>query len=592
MRLVVLLLLVHGAPAVGQWELAAGEATLTVGARAELTLRSPQGEVALHPVLQEGTGWTGPLPSTAAPTITTGGDRVVWQQTWPVSADRHFELQLETWPGLTACGVTSRLVVHTGPRAEYWYWQTDLTADHYGDPEQPQRPFDQTRWEVLPQQTWWWLPARSGGVLLWPTNLGGRAPGPGGAVYLQALPRSQLLAPGDGQVASFVLAPRATADGAAAVSAELVARQPTALDFAALAARPPLDYGAPAPAWLRQAGHYNLFYRNAAQWTSDTVQERLRGTPLIIGSTPDEAALARCRAAGVRLLHYVVYTCLLDTARQVAGGGRVYSEWSESVDCAERDLKDHPEWVCIDATGAPQADAWGQAHGHPGLLNTCLHQPGLREAAVRQVRILMQRGYDGVFIDLAGPVPECHGPRYAKHQHPHAESNTSAYERVLASIYAEVKAHGASRVVIQNTCTGTLGSHWATCDGQMLEAFPFAADSGELRASPGELRWWAAREAPAVAHGKAVLVLPYFGPAHGERLAANSRLAFAFAALAGYLWADDWGGDAAARQAAADLGAPRGPAVWQDWRASRSFSAGRVELDLAARPPSATLGRP
>lgn len=194
------------------------------------------------------------------------------------------------------------------------------------------------------------------------------------------------------------------------------------------------------------------------------VRSKLKVFPCISGRTPDKAALEKCHRNGIRLTHYVCYTCLLDTEQQVREGGSVYSEWSESIDCETRDLKDHPDWKCMDKDGNVQEDAWGQSFHHPGLLNTCLHQPGLHEAAVRQVTILMEAGYDGVFVDLAGPTVECYGPKFGKHDHEHPDwPNTQAYEELLRKICETVKSYGEDRIVIQNTCVSLMPSHWAWC---------------------------------------------------------------------------------------------------------------------------------
>ncbi|MEI6501155.1 MAG: putative glycoside hydrolase, partial [Armatimonadota bacterium] len=352
------------------------------------------------------------------------------------------------------------------------------------------------------------------------------------------------------------------------------------------------DYGKPAPAWLRDAEVYNLYYRNAAQWTDEVVSTKLKGFPLIVGSTPDPAALERCHRQGIKLLHYVVYTCLLDTALQVKEGGQVYSEWTESVDNESRDLKNHPDWVCLDKDGKAQHDAWGMEHGHKGLLNTCLHQRGLREAAVRQVRMLMERGYDGVFIDLAGPTVECYGDKLGKHQHEHPEwSNTQAYEELLKAIYGEVKRFGDDRIVMQNTCTGIIQSHWASCDSQMLEAVPYAAGSTALRMTAPELLWTTLRQADAVKAGKVPVILPYFGGvADLQAVKAAALNSYAWARVSGFLWADGFGlGDLKGLESfsrelySKRTGKPTGPLTFDEHGLRRPFKDGLLRFDV---PPN------
>ncbi len=547
---------------------------------ATLTLRTADGAISLHPNLQLDGGWTAPEPSGVEPVWERVAGKVAVTVSYPVKQQRELSLSLSAYDGVEAVFVTSRLRVLDQSRGQYYYWQSDLSAEHYFAPEQggPTRiDYKVAKWDGMPWREWWFVPRAADGVAILPTTVAGRAPGEAGAAFLHAVPRSNLIDPCSSLDCSFGLA--AVADAAAAQRVSLAARRAAvpALCPGSLPA-PPVDYGRPAPDWLRQAEVYNLYYRNKALWTDEAVGEKLAGFPFIVGSTPDKAALDRCHARGVRLLHYVVYTCLLDTALQVARGGALYTEWTESLDNESRDLKDHPDWVCIDGEGGPQHDGWGLEHGHPGLLNTCLHQPGLRQAAVRQVRMLMELGYDGVFIDLSGPTVECHGPKFGKHTHPNPDwTNTEAYEDVLRAVYEAVKSYGEDRVVVQNTCTGMLPSHWAYCDGQMLEAYPYSSETPTLRQPWPELEWNLRRYAEAVAHGKVPVMLPYFGQGSAEELRDAALLSRAYGALSGFLWADGLGlleievaQGFSGELYAARLGAPAGPVqvtagAW--WRA-------------------------
>jgi hypothetical protein len=518
--------------------------TLTVSLTdGELRLASPQGDCVLTPSLQLGEGWTKPAKATLKPRVSTDARGLEVQITYPVPEEREFSLRVEARRGIVGFFVTSRLKVLTGTRGQYYYWQTNLHPDRYSTPGPEavrEIPFRLKEWDPIPWREWWYLPGVTGGIVVMPTNVAGRCPGETGGVFLHALPRSDTLCPGESLDAHFGLAGAKDANAAAALSARARGAGIAALDPCAEARRPSgVVYGAPAPKWLREAEVYNLYYRSAADWTDEVVRTRLAGFPFISGSTPDRAALDRCHKAGVKLTHYVVYTCLLDTAMQVREGGKVYSEWSESLDNETRDLKDHPEWVCIDAKGNVQKDAWGQAHGHPGLLNTCLHQQGLHDAAVRQVKMLMGLGYDGVFIDLAGPTVECYGPKFGKHAHPEgAKTNTEAYQALLREVYRAAKSSSSDRIVIQNTCTATQASQWSYTDAQMLEAFPYGEGSGDLRSTWPEMQWIAARNAEAVKRGKVVVLLPYFGGAPPEKLKQGALLSFAYAQMSGFLWAD------------------------------------------------------
>jgi hypothetical protein len=353
---------------------------------AVLRLQTPHGDYVLTPSLkQNDTVWTRPSRATASPRIVRQDDRIHFECVYPVPDDRQFTVEVDAYPDTPAFFITSRLKSLSGTRGEYYFWQTNASAREYAFPGAggvEKGLFAMKEWSLLDWKEWLFLAAPAGnaagqtrGLVFLPTNCVGRSPGEAGCVYLHALPRSNVLGPGDSLDASFGIAGAKDAAGAAALSAAARARHTPALEpwrHQPAATQPAVP---PAPQWLREAGTYNLYYQSAAQWTNETIQERLRQFPFIIGSTPDKAALDNCHNANIRLLHYVVYICLLDTDLQVRGGGTVYGEWKESVDNESRDLKNHPDWVCIQADGSIRHDAWG--HGL-AVLN-----PASTEAAVR-----------------------------------------------------------------------------------------------------------------------------------------------------------------------------------------------------------------
>jgi hypothetical protein len=565
-------------------------------ANATLTLKSPQGQWIMQPALQQGNGWTTPSHADGEPRLHRTADRVAVEIRYPAADQRRFTLKLEACAGVPAVFVTSRLEVLADPRNQYYFWGTSFSPTHQVSPGAhgfQRMDFGEGKtWNTIPWNRWWFLDSAHGGLAIFPTNCGGRGPGKQGCLTLNALPHSRILAPGDSLDARFGVA--------GAGSAEVVEKLWAAVEARKIAAVTPWTddapagevYGKPAPKWLRDAEICNFYYRPAAQWTDEVVKKSLSRFPLIVGSTPDKAALEKCHKAGIRLLHYVCYTCLLDTDMQVREGGNVYSEWSESKDCQSRDLKNHPDWICIDAHGKIQKDAWGQDHHHPGLLNTCLHQKGLRDAPVRHVRLLMEMGFDGLFIDLAGPTVECYGPRFGKHKHEAPnQSNTEAYEELMRAIYHAVKQYGDDRIVMQNTCTSIVPSHWAYCDAQLLEAYPYNDTSQDLTVTWPELWWNGNRHGRAVAHGKIPVIMPYFPKLPDEKAWQAASVSLAYARLFGFLWADgftlqDVLGNRADAVYRLRLGQPS--ALWQRsgdtlWR---GFPAGNVTL---APPAEAVL---
>jgi hypothetical protein len=601
----------------GEVAVSAADLKLTVS-REDATIQLRVGDIpcTLTPSLLLGAGWTQPGEADGEPRIARGPGEITVEIAYPVPQEQRFALEIRAVQEPPCLVVTSRLTSLTRTRAEYYYWQTTVNPRMYARPAAsgPETvAFKASESETIDWHEWIWFPFSRSGLVVLPTNCSGRSSGDSGCVFLQALPRSNVIAPGESLDARFGLA--AAAD---AVAAKALAER---ISKAGLVPQPMPESRDPrttqsstqttsswttsprTPAWLRDAEVYNLFYHPAAQWTENTVSERLRGFPFIIGSTPDRTALERCHKNDIKLLHYVVYTCLLDTDLQLAAGRPVYSEWTESIDHESRDLKHHPDWVCIRADGSPQADAWGRANGHPGLLNTCLHQPGLQEAAMRQVRMLMEAGYEGVFIDLAGPVEECYGPKAGKHSHADGRAtNTDAYNDLLGRIYRLVKSYGNDRIVIQNTCTFMSSTRWAVADAQMLEAFPFGSESTSMLPTWPELQWAGAVHARTAARqGGSPVILSYFNKFTAANVREPALFSLAYARLYGFLWADGFtlaripGNERFARSLyAVRLGDPTGEIKTSDAISYRRFKGGIALLNpstqaVAVRIPAGDL---
>lgn len=511
-----------------------------------IRLATPGGEVVLEASFLQAEGWAAPEPALeglkqqAAPE----GERLV--ATFPLAGERQVEVRLFALRELPLVVVTSRLT-HLGDLAsDYYFWQSNYGLAHYFALETDglrETVIEDAEWHTLPCRQWYFLPSATGagGLVLLPTNDFGRSGGEPGNLYLHALPRSALVEPGQYQQASFALGWANDVEEAQRLAEAVRAlRLPELEPFGPEAGLPePVDWGKPAPDWLKEVETTAFFYHPAEDWTPERVASQLSGFPLVIGSTPDAAALARVREGGGKLLHYVTYTCLLDTDLQKAGGREVYSEWFQSLYNEERDLKTHPDWSCIDAEGKVQHDAWGLSFNNPGLLNTCCFQPGLVEAALHQTEGLLELGFDGVFIDLAGATVECHGPEFGAHEHlGPAKTNTQAWEALQQRIYETAKAANPEAIVVQNPVTGLVPSHWAYTDVQLLESFPFGGESTKLTATWPELLWYGAQAQQAAQHGKRVMCLPYFGAFKGDDVRPAAVLSLAWARLFDVIWAD------------------------------------------------------
>lgn len=144
---------------------------------------------------------------------------------------------------------------------------------------------------------------------------------------------------------------------------------------------------------------------------------------------------------------------------------------------------------------------------------------------------------------------------------------------------------------MQNTCTSIVPSHWAYCDAQLLEAYPYNDTSQDLTVTWPELWWNGNRHGRAVAHGKIPVIMPYFPKLPDEKAWQAASVSLAYARLFGFLWADgftlqDVLGNRADAVYRLRLGQPS--ALWQRsgdtlWR---GFPAGNVTL---APPAEAVL---
>lgn len=273
------------------------------------------------------------------------------------------------------------------------------------------------------------------------------------------------------------------------------------------------------------------------------------------------------------MIPYVNYMELLNTEIEAKARGRVYYEWTQAVDHDALDLVNHPDWICIDKDGKDVPSIWGSNNGHPGLFYTCFHQQGLHDAALAQVRKLMEMGADGVFIDNAGPVAECFGAQFGKHRHPETGSNTKMYQRLQQEVYELVKSFGTDRIVMINS--GIIPEQWAWSDAQMWESCICGAGTAERMQEWIELEYEGRIHAEAVRHGKVPVILSYLD-----------------ARLYGFPWADwftlsktDHDKRLAKATYVARLGKPLGPPKQSGKVWYREFEKGLVVLN----PESTTI---
>ena len=159
----------------------------------------------------------------------------------------------------------------------------------------------------------------------------------------------------------------------------------------------------------------------------------------------------------------------------------------------------------------------------------------------------------------------------------------------MRAVYDTVKQYGDDRIVIQNTCTGVMPSHWAYCDAQLIEAYPYNADWKDLTATWPELWRDGNRQLQAVAHGKVAMIMPYFENLSAHGTSRSAPISLAYARLFGFLWADAFTlQDIPGNHDRADalyrlrLGRPTSELQWLGDVLSRRFEQRTVTLDPLA----------
>jgi len=215
---------------------------------------------------------------------------------------------------------------------------------------------------------------------------------------------------------------------------------------------------------------------------------------------------------------------------------------------------------------------------HPGLMNVCFHDPAVKEAALRQIKKLLELGYDGVFVDLCFSTPECYGNTFAGHKHVSGKTNTDMYFECLEGIYKTVKDFDKDRLVVMN---GALDSNFKRADAVMWESAIYAPDKATRLQSRAELVVRGRKYARAVKCGKILFQLSYCGGKTGD---SWKRLLFTYTygRIFGFTWSDyteyfDINREKALRLYTLDLGKPLADGVELAngvWR--RDFEKGTV----------------
>ena len=343
-----------------------------------------------------------------------------------------------------------------------------------------------------------------------------------------------------------------------------------------------LNYGDPAPAWLREAEIYNLYDRRRVQWLDDNQVH----FPLVTHVPVSPEVVAKYHKAGTHVMPYVIFMELRGLAKM------------------------RPEWIRIDEHGDFTPSAFGVTYNISDQHSVCLNNEDLHELALNKVKKIMDMGYDGVFVDNVAPLPECHGGRLGKHTHTwKTKSNTECHYDLVAKIYQLVKSYGSDKAVMLNSIIND--DLWRFCDAQMDEGIAFGGMPPRRSSMWNRvmIRYWKAHQ-EAARHGKAPVMLNSFDSLGGpEKILEGVFYTYVCCRLFDLLWADgtsllvfgeelQWGLDAVwpfdeppdpsmqypgpydtKRIYDLRMGAPLGDCVEKDFLLYRKFANGVVVLN-------------
>ncbi len=491
-------------------------------------------------VLDDG-DWAHPTAAIGSPNILEDERKISASITYPVAGKRELTIKISAYKGLPGIFVRTKLRNLGSTRTEYYFWQSDVTFDHYFtkiNGKIDSKTVDKSEWKRFGFLDWIYLPAEKNGVAIVSTGEIGRSPGDSGSIYFHAFPRSRTLATGESLYAGFGLLEVDSLEKATDFYDSVIARnvKEVSRDYQK-DEEPSFDYGKPAPEWVAREGVYNGFYYDKSKWTDSNIKNWLKNFPLIVGVPHDKETINRCQKAGIRVIAYVNYMELLNTEIELKANGTLYYEWTSAAKSDSFDMAKNTDWACIDKQGNVVMSTWGAQNGHPGLTYTCFHQKGLWEAAIAQVRALMEMGADGVFIDNAMHVADCYGDLFGKHKHAdHSKTNTDMYEQLLSEIYNTVKSYGDDKIVMQNS--NIIRSHWLYSDAQMWESAVFGSGMKEYNHTWEEMKYFGEMHSQAMKKGKVPVILSYVNAQPNDKKIDAALFSYAYARIYGFLWAD------------------------------------------------------
>ncbi len=281
------------------------------------------------------------------------------------------------------------------------------------------------------------------------------------------------------------------------------------------AAAKALDLGESGPSWLVESETY-AFGADPAAWEALAASK----VAFITHCPVNRDYFTRIHALGIRAFPYVTFYQGFATTTY------------EGVN-----LKDHPEFIEIDAQGNLQRTGFWESEDAKNMYTTCPAVAAYQDAMVAWLRQIMELGADGVFVDNLSSRQPCFGPKFGKHKHVADDSN-EAFALLLKRVREVVKEHKPDGAVLGNSADPPSLPHvfWKYLDAEMLESYICTWASKERWFDWNE-HWYqrGVKLQPFIQAGKQVQALSYLGHTpYGVR--EDAFFCYASARLAGFVW--------------------------------------------------------
>ncbi len=278
---------------------------------------------------------------------------------------------------------------------------------------------------------------------------------------------------------------------------------------------PQIDFGEPGPQWLRDSESYAVGY-DPAGWDA-LAQSKVK---FITHCPINREFFARCHALRSRCFPYVTF----------------YQGYA-SQSCQGVNLKDHPEFIEVDAQGNLKRSGFWESEDAKNMYTTCPNVAEYQEAMLAWVRQILELGADGVFVDNISSRVPCFGPKFGKHKHLVDDQNR-AFAMLLKRTREMIKRYRPDGALIVNSASplSIPAEYWKFIDADMLESYICTWVSTE-RWFDWKTHWHeqGIRLRPYLEAGKQVQALSYLGHTPYS-VKEDAHFCYATARLAGFVW--------------------------------------------------------